>query len=188
MPIEKDTMAKLASFKNFGVKTLTGGGEGKKEKERGDEKKEDATFTHVGSYGWQETLDDYDDEGWLDGGGLNFKKDSKVGFLQREMEADDSLAFYDPLADKRPKKKHDSKQDPFAGSSAREERDSRDGGGRDRGERSRPDSYVGSSGGGRGGGGYRDERERDDRGRGRDSRDDRRDDRRRDDRRDDRRR
>ena len=60
------------------------------------------TTTEVGTYGWQETLDDYDDSDWR-GGGLSFEKDSKVGFLQREMENDDSLATYDPLRDKRPK-------------------------------------------------------------------------------------
>ena len=98
---EKDTMARLKAFTEQGVKNLTGGNKEKPVEEEKTEK----THTHVGSFGWQEALDDYDDEGWLDGGGLSFMKDSKVGFLQREMEQDDSLASYDPLADKRPKKK-----------------------------------------------------------------------------------
>ncbi len=56
---EKETLAKLMSFKSASLK---GAAEDSKDTEDGERK---ADYTHVGSYGWQEALDDYDDSDWL---------------------------------------------------------------------------------------------------------------------------
>ncbi len=56
---EKETLAKLMNFKSGSLK---GAAEDSKDSEESGKK---ADFTHVGSYGWQEALDDYDDSDWL---------------------------------------------------------------------------------------------------------------------------
>lgn len=55
---EKDTMSKLKSFRTGTLKSLVGNEDAKEEQDEAD-------FTHVGSYGWQQALDDYDDSDWL---------------------------------------------------------------------------------------------------------------------------
>uniref|UniRef100_A0A7S4UWM0 PPIase cyclophilin-type domain-containing protein n=2 Tax=Guillardia theta TaxID=55529 RepID=A0A7S4UWM0_GUITH len=132
-----DTMEKLQAFRENVGKTLFGDvmgiakqkqlakAEREREREREKEKeaererekeqqKQELVRTEVGAIGWQEALDDYDDSDWLGGNGLKFAKESKVSFLQREMENDDSLATYDPLKDQRPKDaKRQRRYDPL---------------------------------------------------------------------------